>query len=71
VLTSDGKVTLPELAGGGEPLSAFADEIQAAVAGINTGREPDLLSGQLARDALVLCHRECESVKTGKVVAIS
>ena len=32
--------------------------------------EPDLLSGQLARDSLVLCHRECESVKTGKAVAV-
>jgi hypothetical protein len=31
---------------------------------------PALLSGQLARDALVLCHKECESVKTGKVVAV-
>lgn len=71
LLTSDGKVTQPELAGGGDPLSAFTEEIQAAVEGIKSGREPDLLSGQLALDALVLCHRECESVKTGKAVAIS
>ncbi len=71
LLTSDGKVTQPDLAGGGDPLSAFTEEIQAAVDGINAGKEPDLLSGQLARDALVLCHRECESVKTGKAVAIS
>jgi len=28
------------------------------------------LSGKLARDALVLCHKECESVKTGMAVAI-
>ncbi|HEV3437890.1 MAG TPA: Gfo/Idh/MocA family oxidoreductase [Gemmata sp.] len=70
LLTSDGKVTQPDLAGGGDPLSAFAEEIQAAVDGINAGKEPDLLSGHLARDALVLCHRECESVKTGKAIAI-
>jgi predicted dehydrogenase len=71
LLTADGKSTHPELAGGGDPLSAFAEEIQASVDGINSGKEPDLLSGQLARDALVLCHRECESVKTGKAVAVS
>jgi hypothetical protein len=37
---------------------------------VASGKEPDLLSGKLARDALVLCHREIESVKTGKPVAI-
>jgi len=31
---------------------------------------PDLLSGQLARDALVMCLNECESVRTGRVVTI-
>jgi hypothetical protein len=29
-----------------------------------------LLSSQLACDALVLCHKECESVLTGRVVNI-
>jgi predicted dehydrogenase len=57
LLTADGKVTHPE-------------EIQTAVDAVKTGKEPDLLSGQLARDALVLCHRECESVKSGKAVAV-
>ena len=70
LLTSDGKVENPQLPGGGDPLAAFADEIQAAVDGVAAGREPDLLSAKLARDALVLCHREIESVKTGKAVAV-
>jgi predicted dehydrogenase len=70
LLTSDGKSSQPALAGGGDPLAAFTDEIQAAVDGVSAGKEPDLLSGQLARDALVLCHLECESVKTGKAVAV-
>lgn len=70
LLTADGKSEQPSLPGGGDPLTAFADEIQTAVDGVTSGKEPDLLSGQLARDALVLCHRECESVKTGKPVAI-
>ncbi|MBA4187260.1 MAG: oxidoreductase [Planctomycetaceae bacterium] len=70
LLTADGKSTQPELAGGGDPLNAFTNEIQTAVNGVVSGKEPDLLSGQLARDALVLCHRECESVKTGKAAAV-
>ena len=71
LLTADGKSTQPALPGGGDALSAFSDELQTAVTGVTTGKEPALLSGQLARDALVLCHREIESVKLGKPVAIS
>jgi predicted dehydrogenase len=71
LLTADGKSSQPELPGGGDALSAFADELQAAADGVASGKEPDLLRGQLARDALVLCHRECESVKTGKAVAVA
>jgi predicted dehydrogenase len=70
VFTSDGKSSQPNLEGGGDPIAAFAAEIQAAVDGVASGKEPDLLSGKLARDALVLCHKECESVKTGRVVAV-
>jgi predicted dehydrogenase len=70
LLTADGKATQPALPGSGDALTAFTDELQTAVAGVQAGREPDLLRGQLARDALVLCHRECESVKTGRPVAV-
>jgi predicted dehydrogenase len=71
LLTQDGQSAQPALSGGGDPLSAFADELQTAVDGVASGAEPPLLSGKLARDALVLCHREIESVKTGKAVAVS
>ncbi len=71
LLTADGKSSHPELAGGGDPLAAFADELRAAADGVAGGTEPDLLGGKLARDALVLCHRECESVKTGRPVAVA
>jgi predicted dehydrogenase len=70
VFTADGKSFTPELPGGGDPIAAFADELQAAVEGVRTGAEPDLLSGTLARNALVMCHREIESVKTRAVVRI-
>ena len=70
LLTSDGKSETVQLPGGGDPLSAFTDELQAAVDGVKSGKMPDLLSGQLARDALVLCHREIESVKSGNTVRV-
>jgi predicted dehydrogenase len=71
VLTADGQVERPQLAGEGDETAAFTTEIQTAVDGVASGREPDLLSGKLARDALVLCHKECESVRTGQAVAVS
>jgi predicted dehydrogenase len=70
VLSADGKSSQPKLAGGDDPTTAFTAEIQAAVDGIRAGRSPDLLGGQLARDALVMCFRECDSVKSGKIVAL-
>lgn len=70
VLTEDGQVLQPELPGGGDPVDAFSLEMQAAVDGVAKGKAPDELSGQLARDALLLCHRECESVKTGQILDV-
>lgn len=70
LMTADGKVEQPTISGGDDPTTAFTLELQAAVDGVSKSEEPDLLSGQLARDALVLCHKECESVKTGEMVRI-
>lgn len=69
VFTADGKSEQPTL-GDGDPVAAFTTEIQTAVDAVKSGQMPPLLSGQLARDALVLCFKECESVKTGAVVAV-
>ena len=71
VYLGQGDPVRPQLPGGDDPLSAFTTEIQTAVEGVTTGKEPALLSGQLARDALVLCHKECESVRTGAAVRVS
>ena len=48
---------------------AFTVEIQATGDGVRDGKEPDLLSGQLARDAPALCHKEGLGTH-GKVVAV-
>jgi predicted dehydrogenase len=69
VFTPDGKSQTPSL-GGGDSVESFAAEIQAAVDGVASGKEPDLLRGELARDALVLCHRECDSVRSGRAVRV-
>jgi predicted dehydrogenase len=71
ILTPDGKAKQPKLKGGAEATAAFTLELQAAVNGVKQGREPDLLSGQLARHALVLCHKEIQSVRSGRPVAVS
>jgi hypothetical protein len=55
---------------GDDGTAAFTIELQTAVDGVRIGKEPDLLSGTLARDALVLCHKEIESVKLGKMVDV-
>jgi predicted dehydrogenase len=64
------KAKQPKLRGGGDPTGAFTLELQTAVNAVATGKEPDLLSGQLARDALVMCHKEIESVRGGRPVVI-
>jgi predicted dehydrogenase len=70
VLTADGQSEQPAL-GDGDPVASFTTEVQAAVDGARAGRAPDLLSGQLARDALALCLRECDSVRSGRTVAVA
>jgi predicted dehydrogenase len=70
VYTPGGKAPPPDL-GDGDPITSFAAEIGAAVEGVRSGREPDLLRGGLARDALALCQRECQSVRTGQAVSVN
>jgi predicted dehydrogenase len=70
LLLANGEVRHPKLKGGSDVYSAFAAEIQMASNGVRTGSEPELLSGQLARDALVMCYKECESVRTGRTISL-
>ena len=65
-----GKAKQPKLKGGGEWCSAFTAELQTAVDAVKTGEVPRLLSGELARDALKLCHAEAKSIATGKPVKV-
>jgi predicted dehydrogenase len=68
---TSGKSEPVELTGGvGGDVAGFVAELQAAADGVSRGKMPELLSGQLARDALVTCYRECESVVSRRAVHV-
>ncbi|MBI3948564.1 MAG: Gfo/Idh/MocA family oxidoreductase [Armatimonadetes bacterium] len=63
--TAEGKTT-PALPGG----DPFVGELGYVVQCLNEGRDPDLLSGESARDSLLLAWKEVEAVKRGGRVAV-
>ncbi|HID76931.1 MAG TPA: Gfo/Idh/MocA family oxidoreductase [Planctomycetaceae bacterium] len=69
VLTDDGRVRHPKLAAGDE-IDAFAEEIKEVVRSVRTQTPSSLLDGQLARDALVLAHKQTQSVIQRRTVRI-
>jgi predicted dehydrogenase len=71
VLTGDEKenVIRPEV-GGGDEITAFQAEIEEAAKSIESGRPSPILGGELARDAIILCHKQSESVQAGKPVSV-
>jgi predicted dehydrogenase len=72
LVTPNGKATQPKTRGGADSwCAAFTAELQTAVDGVRTGKEPALLSGALARDALKLCLLEARSVAAGKAVKVT
>jgi len=66
VLEKNGKVTRPKLA----EVDGFAAELTEAAKSLKSGKASPLLSGSLASDALKLCHKQIESVKSGRVVKV-
>lgn len=70
VFGPDGSVSRPEF-GGGDPIDAFARELEEAAGAVAEGRESALLSGSRARRALALCLAEVQSVVRGGEVPIA
>ncbi len=70
LLNDDGEVQPLQLPGSGDPVDAFADELLTAVMGVLNQAPPDLLRADLARDALILCRKEEESIRAGRTVAL-
>ncbi|MHB1037396.1 MAG: Gfo/Idh/MocA family protein [Pirellulales bacterium] len=69
ILTRDGKVERPEL-NPGDAVAPFAAELTEVAKAVRTGRASAVLDGELARDALVLAHKQTESVRKGRAVKI-
>ena len=67
MILPDGSVERPQV-GTGDPIDAFVNELTAAVSSVESGSTAPTLSGELAREALRLCHAEIESVKTGQTI---
>jgi len=65
-----GKVKQPKLKGGSDWCSAWTSELQLAVDAVQSGQVSPLLSAELARDALKMCHAEAKSIASGKPVRI-
>jgi predicted dehydrogenase len=68
VLLENGKVLRPKLGGG--PPEAFAAEIREVVRAVESNTPSPLLDGLLARDAVILCEKQTESVRRGKAVKV-
>jgi predicted dehydrogenase len=69
ILPEDGSVVRPEI-GGGDPSGAFVDEIQEVMRCIQADQPSAILAGDLARDAIILCHKQTESVRQGRLVEV-
>jgi predicted dehydrogenase len=69
VLLDNGKVLRPKL-GGGDPTLAFAAELAEVIRSVRSGKPSPLLDGRLARDAVVLCQKQTESVVKGRTVKV-
>jgi len=70
LLDSKGKAEQPKLPPGDPMLSAFEAEVKEVAQSINSGKPSPLLSGDLARDAIVLCHKQTEAVRSGRTVKV-
>lgn len=69
ILNEQGKAICPDL-GEHDEISAFASEITEVINAVNTGRPSSILGGDLARDAIILCQKETESVRESRRVSI-
>jgi hypothetical protein len=70
LLDPKGKAIHPELPTGDPMLMAFEEEVKEVAQSLKSGRPSALLSGDLARDAIVLCHKQTQAVRSGKTIRI-
>ena len=71
IIHADGTVEQPTLPGSGDPVDAFVAELSAAVEAVASGTPCPTLAGDLARQALQICHAEVAGVRTGQTIPIA
>jgi predicted dehydrogenase len=69
VLLDNGKVLRPKL-GSGDPQDGFVAELTEMVRAVQSNTPSPLLAGELARDAIILCQKQTESVRRGRSVKV-
>lgn len=69
VIPKKGKSKQPKLAGG-DPVEAFIAEMKEAASSIESGTPSEILSGEVAADALLLCYKQTEAVVKGRKVKV-
>jgi hypothetical protein len=69
ILDHRGKVLRPDL-GEGDPIRAFQSEIADVEKAIRKNQTSPILSGELAHDAIIICHKQTESVMKGRTVRV-
>lgn len=69
VFNAKGKATEPKLEAG-DPLKAFEHELKEVLRAAGAGENSPILAAALAEDAIRLCHKQTQSVKTGKPVRV-
>ena len=69
LLGEDGSVSKPDL-GDGDPMLAFQAEIAEVARSVTEGHSSPILGGELAGDAISLCHAQTKSLQTGQPFAL-
>ena len=69
ILTKDGKVVRPKLPPS-DPCDAFVHEVKEVLRCVNSNTPSALLDGTLARDAIVLCEKQTQSVRLRRPVRV-
>ena len=65
-----GRVSHPKL-GDGDPLAVFQTQLKEVARSVRTGRSSGILTGNLARDAILICHAQTKSLHSQRPVKLS
>jgi predicted dehydrogenase len=69
LLDSNGKVEYPKLPGG-DPIDGFVSELREVTRSVTEGKTSEILGAILAQDAIRLCEKQTESLRSGGAVQI-